>query len=49
MIGDRSEEIVKKHLEATLSLDECKTLRWLANEGEPPGWDFQFGLTKHDR
>lgn len=42
LIGDRAELIVKKFLEETLSLEEKKTLKWLANEGETPGYDFSY-------
>ena len=41
-IGDRAEKIVKKHLETILSPEEKKTLRWLANEGEKPGYDLVY-------
>lgn len=41
-IGDRGEEIVYNYLSKTLKKDELSTLRWLAKEGEKPGYDISY-------
>ena len=38
VIGDRAEAIVH----ASLQKDGLNGLRWLANEGEKPGWDIEY-------
>jgi hypothetical protein len=40
LIGDRAEEIVLRWLATTQP--SVKELRWVAQEGETPGWDIQF-------
>lgn len=41
-LGRRGEEVVMAHLRSTLSSSETETLRWVADEGETPGWDIQY-------
>lgn len=41
-IGDRGERIVLSHLERLLDQRDAKTLRWVAAEGETPGWDIEY-------
>lgn len=41
-IGDLAELIVYYYLEATLPADDAKTLRWVADAGEKPGWDIEY-------
>jgi uncharacterized protein DUF3883 len=43
VVGDQAERVVFELLEKTLSLGERKSLRWVANETEQPGWDLQYG------
>ncbi|MDP8208104.1 MAG: DUF3883 domain-containing protein [Candidatus Electryonea clarkiae] len=45
-IGDRGEEIVLKYLRSELNKDIKSTIRWVADEGEKPGWDIEY--TDHD-
>jgi hypothetical protein len=42
LIGDRAEEIVVNWLLSTLSPAERSTLRWVARDGEKPGWDIEY-------
>ncbi|NQY52744.1 MAG: DUF3883 domain-containing protein [Campylobacteraceae bacterium] len=42
VIGDRGEEAVLKYLEATLPSSSVKTLKWIAEIGEKPGWDIEY-------
>ncbi|MFC3802788.1 DUF3883 domain-containing protein [Cohnella sp. GCM10012308] len=42
VIGDRAEEIVLKYLSDTLLQEEKVTLRWLAKDGETPGYDVSY-------
>jgi hypothetical protein len=44
-LGRRGEEVVKKHLESTLSQTEAATIRWVSKEGETPGWDIEYKST----
>jgi len=41
-IGDRAEEIVFLHLTDKLSDLEARDVRWVAREGQTPGWDIQY-------
>ena len=41
-IGDRGEQIVLEYLRRTLSKRAAGTLRWVAQEGETPGWDIEY-------
>lgn len=41
-IGDRGELIVLKHLRDSLPKETSKTVRWVANDGETPGWDIEY-------
>ncbi len=41
-IGDRAEEIVVRFLEENLSSGESRSVRWVAQEGEKPGWDIEY-------
>lgn len=41
-IGDRGEELVLEYLKNNLHVEEVKTLKWLANEGETPGYDIEY-------
>lgn len=41
-VGDRAEELVLGYLRRTLGRFEAGTLRWMAAEGETPGWDIQY-------
>lgn len=41
-IGDRAEEVIFKYLREGLSSEERRTLRWVASEGETPGWDIEY-------
>ncbi len=41
-VGRRGEEVVWKHLKASLSPEEAKSMRWPAKEGETPGWDIEY-------
>jgi len=41
-IGDLGEEAVFEHLKATLSEAQRTSLRWVARDGETPGWDIQY-------
>jgi len=40
LIGDAGEKVVLKYLETSIS--SISELKWLANEGETPGWDIQY-------
>ena len=42
-IGDQAERVVFDMLKKTLSPSERSSLRWVAKEGEQPGWDLQYG------
>ena len=41
-LGDRAEECVFKQLEAKQATGQIAGLRWLAREGQTPGWDIEF-------
>lgn len=41
-VGDRAEEIVYKYLRDQLSQLGGTKLRWVAQEGEKPGWDIEY-------
>jgi hypothetical protein len=41
MVGDRAEEIVLRYLRSQLA-EIGDTLRWVAREGETPGWDIEY-------
>jgi uncharacterized protein DUF3883 len=41
-VGDRAEEAVFKYLKASLPPGVRKTVRWVASEGETPGWDIEY-------
>jgi hypothetical protein len=45
-LGDRAEEIALKYLAQTLPPGLSATLRWIARDGETPGWDIQYGPKK---
>lgn len=46
-IGDKGEELVLAYLKNNLHIEEVKTLRWLASDGETPGYDIEyFNLNK---
>jgi hypothetical protein len=40
LIGDAGEKVVLKYLET--SIPGISNLKWLANEGETPGWDIEY-------
>jgi Domain of unknown function (DUF3883) len=42
-VGDQAERVIFNMLEKTLSPSERSSLRWVAKEGEQPGWDLQYG------
>jgi hypothetical protein len=46
-IGDRAEEIVYRHLLRTLPDNESDTVRWVARDGETPGWDIEYTNSDH--
>lgn len=41
-IGDRAEAVVVQHLRRTLPASQQGSVRWVAAEGERPGWDVQY-------
>jgi hypothetical protein len=41
-IGDQGERIVIRFLRETLPTRVASTLRWVADEGETPGWDIEY-------
>jgi hypothetical protein len=41
MVGDRAEEIVLRYLRSQLA-EIGDSLRWVAREGETPGWDIEY-------
>lgn len=41
-IGDRAEEVVLSLLRGELPPSTEESLRWVAKEGEKPGWDIQY-------
>lgn len=41
-IGDRAEDIVMHWLRGKLSSATLPSLRWVARDGETPGWDIEF-------
>ncbi|MBI9055477.1 MAG: DUF3883 domain-containing protein [Bacteroidales bacterium] len=41
-VGDIGEKIVLEYLESVLTESEKKTLKWLANLGETPGYDIEY-------
>lgn len=41
-VGDRAEAIVAEHLRRTLPPEQAATVRWVAAEGETPGWDVEY-------
>lgn len=41
-IGDRAENVVMRWLRTKLSPAILPTLRWVAQDGETPGWDVEF-------
>ena len=41
-IGDRAEQIVLRYLSDQLSQIGATKLRWVAREGETPGWDIEY-------
>ncbi|SEP09077.1 protein of unknown function [Luteibacter sp. UNC138MFCol5.1] len=42
LIGDAGEAAVFAHLIATLDPKLASTVRWVASEGETPGWDIEY-------
>jgi hypothetical protein len=42
VVGRRGEEIAMKYLRETLSVGEAASLRWIADEGDKPGWDIGY-------
>lgn len=42
LVGDRAEEIVYRHPQATLPAALRETVRWVAKAGEQPGWDVEY-------
>ena len=42
LIGDRAEEIIFRYLSEKLSQLGGKDIRWVARDGETPGWDIQY-------
>ena len=42
VVGDRAEAVVVEHLRRTLPPEQGKTVRWVAVEGERPGWDVEY-------
>jgi hypothetical protein len=47
IVGDKAEELVLEHLRQTLTPNERKSLRWIADEGQYPGWDIQYESDAH--
>ncbi len=41
-IGKRAEEVVYDHLQKTLPAKYARSLRWVSDEGETPGWDIEY-------
>jgi hypothetical protein len=48
LIGDHAEHIVFHYLQNILNAAELSTLRWVANEGETPGWDIEY-ISNHKK
>ncbi len=44
-IGDQGEKIVLRHLRESLPTKAAATVRWVADEGETPGWDIGIAKT----
>ncbi len=44
VIGHRAEEIVLQHLKTTLPVACVSGVRWVAQDGETPGWDIEYRL-----
>ncbi|WP_420347215.1 DUF3883 domain-containing protein [Pelagibius sp.] len=42
LIGDRAEEVVFRHLSDRMEDLNATEVRWVANEGETPGWDIEY-------
>ena len=42
LVGDRAEEIIFRYLSDQLNEFGGKDIRWVAREGETPGWDIQY-------
>lgn len=42
LIGDRAEEIAFRYLADRAEEDNSMGIRWMAREGETPGWDIQY-------
>jgi hypothetical protein len=41
MVGDAGELAAIEHLRATLPPSQAATVRWVANDGQTPGWDIE--------
>lgn len=44
-IGDRGEEIVLEYLRDQLPRAQADSLRWVAAEGQKPGWDIEYKVS----
>jgi len=42
MIGDAGELAAVEHLRATLPALQAATVRWVASDGQTPGWDIEY-------
>ena len=48
-IGSHGESLVFNYLRKILPVDEAKSLRWNAKEGDTPGWDIEYNSVNGDR